>query len=373
MSDLSADEMGGSIRRVLLPSLRGEPGAMPGTIVVDPLAPAPKIRVIGYDRDSVSEFAIDDVAELTQHVDRHLVTWINVDGLGDAETLRQLSRLFNIHSLAIEDVAHVHQRAKVEEYDDHIFIVARMLRTHGDVLTEQVSLVFGENFVLSFQEQAGDCFDPVRERIRKKGTRLRQTGADFLAYAILDAIIDGYFPALEAYGERIEDVESQLLTQSTPQTATLIHGLKGELNAVRKAIWPHREAINTLMRDSMPLVSDETRIHLRDCYDHTIQVIDIAETCREMCADLRDLQFSQISMRQNEIMKVLTITATLFIPLGFIAGLYGMNFDTQRSPWNMPELSWFYGYPFALGLMVAVAAGMLIFFWWRGWIGSRRD
>ncbi len=357
-------------RRVRLPKLRAKPGARPGTIVVDPAAPKPRIRVMAYDREHVAETDVTDIESLREQVGKHAVTWINVDGLGDANTLRQLGDVFGIHSLSLEDIAHVHQRAKVEQYDDHLFIVARMVHADGGAATEQVSLLVGSNFVLSFQERAGDCLGPIRDRIRKQGTRIRATGPDFLAYAIVDAIIDGYFPLLEQYSERIEEVESQLLDGGSAQSsAAAIHKIRGDLYGIRKAVWPHREAINSLLRDSVDLITEDTRVHLRDCYDHAVQIIDITETYREMCSDLRDLHFTQISTRQNEIMKVLTITATLFIPLSFIAGLYGMNFDTQKSPWNMPELSWAYGYPFALSLMATIAGGMLVFFWWRGWIG----
>lgn len=359
------------VRRVNMPT-GTKPGTRPGTITVDPNAPAPVIRVTTYGPDAVDEHAVESVEDLPQYLNQRAVTWINVDGLGDAATLQRLGELFSVHPLALEDIAHVHQRAKVEEYDDQVFIVVRMVHDGAGKTTEQVSMILGEGFVLSFQERAGDCLDPVRKRIRKPGSRLRESKSDFLAYALIDAIIDAYFPVLERYGERIEHLETQLFDRATRETITLIHQLRSELYMLRKAIWPHREAMNALMRDTVPLITPFTRVFLRDCYDHAVQIIDITETCREMCGDLRDFHFSQISMRQNEIMKVLTITATLFIPLGFIAGVYGMNFDPGASPLNMPELSWYYGYPFALTLMGTVTAGMLGLFWYRGWIGRRR-
>lgn len=372
MNDTTTFDRPSFRQRVRLPGRRTKPGARPGTIVADPLAPRPEIRVIGYGPDAVFEQDVAGVEELRPYLNRETVTWINVNGLGDAETIHELGVMFGIHRLALEDIANVHQRAKVEEYDGLVFVVARMVLNNGHQNTEQISLVLGPDFVLSFQERPGDCLEPVRERIRKGGGRLRETQADFLAYALLDAVIDGYFPVLERYGERIEELEAQLFDGVTREATARIHDLRGDLYALRKSIWPHREVVNGLMRDSTPLISEETRMHLRDCYDHAIQIIDIAESCREMCSDLRDFNLTQISIRQNEIMKVLTITATLFIPLSFIAGLYGMNFDRETSRWNMPELGWAYGYPFALGLMGAVAVGMLAFFRMRGWIGRPR-
>ncbi len=348
---------------------RATPGARPGTFVVDPDAPKPQIHVIEFGSDHVEEHDIEQIEQIADMVGRQSVTWINVDGLGDAGILSEIGEAFGFHRLMLEDIVHVHQRAKVEQYDEHVFLVARMVSLEDSLATEQISLVLGKDYVISFQERRGDCLDQVRKRLRSSAGRLRHAGADFLAYALLDAIIDGYFPVLEQYGERLEHIEDGLLEEATNETANQIHQLRAELYVLRKAIWPHRELVNSMIRDPLECVTDETRMHLRDCYDHTIQLVEITETCREMCADLRDLHFSQISIRQNEIMKVLTITATIFIPLSFVAGLYGMNFDPKASPLNMPELSWFYGYPFALGLMAAVAIGMLLFFRYRGWLG----
>lgn len=346
-----------------------KPGSRPGTIVLDPQSPKPQIRVISYGSKSVETHEVERVDELAGIIGEKAVTWINVDGLGDEETLQGFAKAFGFHRLMLEDIAHVHQRAKVEQYDQHTFVVARMVSVDETLSTEQISLVIGDGFVISFQERVGDCLEPVRKRIRSTIGRLRHSGADYLAYALLDAIIDGYFPVLEQYGERLEAIEERLLDSANGDTAHRIHELRSELYVLRKAIWPHRELVNSLIRDPLELITDETRMHLRDCYDHTIQLVEITETCREMCADLRDLHFSQISIRQNDVMKVLTITATIFIPLSFIAGLYGMNFDSEASPLNMPELKWPYGYPFALGLMGAVAIGMLIYFRLKGWIG----
>jgi magnesium transporter len=214
----------------------------------------------------------------------------------------------------------------------------------------------------------GDSFDPVRERLRKGKGRARAAGPDHLAYALIDAAIDAYFPTIEAYGERLEELEDEVIVRPTKTTILRIHEIKRELLNIRRAIWPLREAINTFFREPSPLITDETRLYLRDCYDHTIQVIDLCETYRELGSGLMETYLSSISNRTNEVMKVLTIIATIFIPLTFVAGLYGMNFKTEKSPYNMPELDWYWGYPFCLALMATVAIGMLVFFWRRGWL-----
>jgi magnesium transporter len=232
-------------------------------------------------------------------------------------------------------------------------------------------MFLGANFLLTFQERTGDCFDLVRDRIRRRRGHIRERKADYLAYALLDAVIDGYFPVLEACGERLESLEDAVLDKPSGEQSAQIHEMKRDLLTLRRAIWPQREMINALTRDSSAHVSDQTRVYLRDCYDHTIQLMDMLETYREIASGLVDVYLSSVSARMNEIMKLLTIIATIFIPLGFIAGLYGMNFDTGVSPWNMPELSWRWGYPFALGLMAVVAIGLLLFFRKRGWIGGR--
>jgi magnesium transporter len=360
----------GVLRRYRPFRRRTKPGAEPGTIRVAPEAPPPEIHVIGYGPDVLEEHDLGSVDELPPLLERFPIVWVNVEGLGDERTLIRLGELFHIHPLALEDVVHVHQRAKVEEYPEHLFIVARMVRlTDAELESEQVSVFLGRNYVLTFQYLPGDSFDPVRARLRTSRGRIRSAGADFLAYALLDATIDGYFPVLEAYGTRIEDLEDRMVEQVAAETIHQTHRLRSDLMLLRRFIWPHREAAHALLRDENPLISAETRVYLRDCYDHTVQIIDVVETHRDLCSDLRELYFTQLGTRTNEIMKVLTIIATIFIPLSFVAGLYGMNFDTSVSPWNMPELKWRFGYPFALGVMAAVAGSLLYFFWRRGWIG----
>jgi magnesium transporter len=230
--------------------------------------------------------------------------------------------------------------------------------------------VLGENFVLTFQEGGGDCFDPVRKRLRRKRGRIRDVGADYLAYALLDAVIDGFYPVLEDCGERLGVLEDEIIGAPSGAAVTDVHDLKHDLLTLRRAIWPQREMINTLLRDESELVSAATRIYLRDCYDHAVQLMDIVETYREIASALVDVYLSSVSARLNEIMKVLTIIATIFIPLSFIASVYGMNFDRNASPLNMPELGWRYGYVFSLALMLAIALGLLYYFRRRGWLGG---
>jgi magnesium transporter len=348
---------------------RTQPGALPGTVVADPRAPAPTIRVLSYGPEDFSEEQPTQVASLAAARGQRPVTWIDVQGLGDADLIEELGRQFGLHPLALEDVVNTHQRPKVEDYGDHLFIVARMLVSGERSRTEQVSMFLGKDFVITFQEQAGDCLEPVRMRIRGAKGRIRRAGPDYLAYAILDAVVDAYFPVLQHYGEWLDALDDEVSSRPTPETIVGIHDLRAHLLMLRRAIWPLRDEVGELVRETNPLISDETCVFLRDCYDHTLQIIDLVETCREMCSDLREYYLSTINNRMSEVMKVLTIIATVFIPMSFIAGVYGMNFNTGASAWNMPELRWSLGYPFALGLMAAIAAALLAYFWRRGWIG----
>lgn len=347
------------------------PGASPGTLVADPNAPKPVIQAMVYDDRKLDEIAIKDASELAPHYASGRKIWVNVDGLGDVETVRKIGDIFGLHPLALEDVLNVHQRAKCEHYGEHTFIVLRMACQDAQLETEQVSIFLGEKFVITFQEGIeGDSFGPVRDRLRKGGGLSRKAGPDYLAYALIDAVVDHYFPVIERFGEHLDVLEDSVITSPNQNTLNQIHEVKRDLLTLRKAFWPLRDAVNTLIRDPIPHVSDETRIYLRDVHDHVIQVIDIIETYRELGSGLMDVYLSSVSNRMNEVMKVLTLMATIFIPLTFIAGIYGMNFDPDRSPWNMPELRWYYGYPFSLGLMAAVAIVLLLFFRRKGWFGS---
>lgn len=358
-------------RRPQVRRRRTPPGSPPGTLVADPESPHPTIRVVAYGPDALVERDINHLQQLHDFLDKWPVLWIDVEGLGDAETIRALGELLGLHGLALEDVLNTHQRPKIEQYPGYYFIVSQMVTLGEHLETEQVSLFLGKNFVLTFQEgKPGDSLGSIRERVRQQHGRIRDSGLDYLAYALLDAIVDGYFPILEQYGERLENLEDEIISRPSGDMVTRIHEIRRNLLTLRRAIWPQREIFNALLREETPLVTSETRLHLRDCYDHTTQLIDLIETYRELGADLTDVYLSSISNRTNEIMRVLTVIATIFIPLTFIAGVYGMNFNPNVSLWNMPELNWPWGYPLALALMIAVAAAQLIFFRRRGWLGS---
>lgn len=348
---------------------RTPPGATPGSLTVDPNAPRSTVRVIAYGPDQVTEQTIDKPEQLCGLVGRAPVTWVYVEGLGDAAMLSGIARVFDLHPLAMEDVVNTHQRAKVDDYGKYLFLVVRMVGLGERLETEQLAMFLGSNFVVSFEERPpSDCLEPLRERIRRNQGRMRQAGADYLVYSMLDAVIDAYFPVLEEYAERLETLDEQIGNGNGRESIAQIHDMRRDLLLLRRAIWPHREAVNELIRDPYPQVSNETRLYLRDCLDHIVAIVDLTETYREMGSDLREYSLSTVSMRLNEIMKVLTVIATTFMPLSFLASLYGMNFNTE-SPWNMPELNWRYGYPYALGLMGLVALGMLTFFQRRGWLG----
>ncbi len=354
-------------RRVPVIRKARPPGASPGVLTVDPGAPRPRITVSAYGPEDLVVQQIDDPDRLREYLGRWPVVWVNVDGLGDAEVLRTLGEIFGIHRLALEDVTHVYQRAKVEPYPEHLFVVARMVHLADDGLdTEQVSFFVGPAYVLSFQEEiAGDSFDQVRARLRDRSGRIRHAGAGYLAYALLDALIDAYFPVLERYGDQIEALEAEVVGSPQPRLVGRVHSIKRDLLELRRAIWPHREAVNALLREESPQVAGEVRLHLRDCYDHTVQLLDIVETYRELTSGLLDVYLTSMGNRMTEVMKVLTIFTAIFIPLTFIAGVYGMNFE------HMPELRWRFGYLAVMAFMAALAGGMLLAFRRRGWIGSR--
>lgn len=353
----------------LHPRLGFVPGTAPGTLHIPQDARPTVLHAIAYHGDDFIEKELDRPEEVEQLLGEWPVVWLNVAGLGDADAIARLGEIFKLHPLALEDVVHLHQRAKVEQYGDRLFIVARMAEYNQALDTEQLSIFVGEKFVLTFIEDPGDCFESVRSRLRGGG-RLREAGPGYLAYSLLDAVVDSYFPVVESYAERLDRLEDRVIARPSRRAIAEIHAAKHDLRSLRRVVWPLREAVNSLVRDPSPHIDDETRVHLRDCYDHLVQIIDLVETYRELCSDLTDLYLSSLSNRMNEVIKVLTIIATIFMPLGFITGLYGMNFHTERSPWNMPELDWRYGYPFALGLMVLTVLAMLWYFRRKGWIGN---
>jgi magnesium transporter len=297
------------------------------------------------------------------------VTWINVNGLHHTKNLEELGACFHLHPLVLEDILNTDQRPKLDDYGDYLFIVLKMLQVQegpGEIVAEQISFIVGDNYVISLHETDHDVFGVIRERLQAGKGRLRRSGADYLAYALLDLIVDQYFVILEDQGEVIEDLESEVVSTPTPATLSQIHRLKREMIMLRKSVWPLREVISRLERSESSLVKEPTVLYFKDVYDHVIQIIDNIETFRDILSGMLDIYLSSVSNRLNEVMKVLTIIATIFIPLTFIAGVYGMNFK------NMPELEWPWGYFMALGMMATVAAIMLLFFKRRGWLGWGR-
>lgn len=326
-------------------------------------APKPTIRLTVYSREDHSERPLEDIKQAFPFPPPPTVTWLDIVG-HDPQVLEALGENLGLHPLVLEDIATPGQRPKLEDYGEHLFLVLHMLRNKrgGEVVDEQVALILGPSWLVSVQEREGDVFDPARERIRSGKGRIRKLGADYLLYALLDMVVDGYFLILEALGDPIEQLEEEVLAAPGPQTAQRIHHLKRRLLFVRKSVWPLREAVEGLTRSESPLVGSEVRLFLRDVYDHTIQVLDMVETLRDMGAGLLDVYLTSTSNRLNEVMKVLTVIATIFMPLTFIAGIYGMNFQ------YMPELSWPWGYFGVLGLMALVALAMLIYFRRKRWL-----
>lgn len=349
-----------------------QPGTLPGTIIIDENAEFPTIFLIDYNQDNCIRKQIETPEECIEYLDMESVSWVDVQGLGNQDILQRIGSVFNLHPLVLEDVVNMTERPKIEDYEDQLLIIAQMVvpkeRTAG-FYSEQVSLVLGKNYLLTVQEEAEhDCFEGVRARIEKCKGIIRRQGADYLAYALLDSIVDGFFPVLERYGEQIEELEEEVIVEPTQKTLQKIYKIRRELLQLRRAIWPQRDAINSLIRDGSELISEEVRIYLRDCYDHTVQVMDMVETYRELASGLMDVYLSAVSNKMNEIMKLLTIVSSIFIPLTFVAGIYGMNFNPEKSPYNMPELGWYWGYPMCLAVMVTIACTLLVFFWRKGWL-----
>jgi len=329
-----------------------------------------EISLIQYDPETIEELEFETLEELVAKLDKTKVNWVNIDGLGDIELLKKLGAHFGIHPLALEDVLDTAQRPKVEHFTSHFFIVSEMIYFDDaeELAFEQVSLFLGEYFVITIQEECGhDVFEHVRSRLRAGRGYARKMKADYLAYALLDATVDQIFPVLEAVGDSIEDVEEDLLDKPQRSTLKRLYESKRLLLHLRRASWPHREIFNTLIRDDTGLIGHETQIFLRDCYDHTTQIIDIIESYRDLTAGLMDLYLSSLGFRTNEIMRVLTVVSVMFIPLTFLAGVYGMNFNTEDK-WNMPELDWPFGYLAFWCVCLCIVGTMALFFKRKKWL-----
>lgn len=357
-------------RKKLFRRAEGNPPAVetPAQPIASPTGNGVRVTAMRYNVSQLVDRELKSPHEVAALREPGSILWINIDGISDPRWLQTAGEAFGLHPLALEDAVHVHQRAKVEEYGDHLFIVVRMVSAVDHHSTEQVSLFLGKDFVVTVQELPdGDCLDPVRQRLRTNQGRLRRNGPDYLTYVLIDAVIDSYFPVLERYGEELDSLDASV-DGSSPETFDRLHEIRQGLLQLRRAAWPHRDALNLLQRHESELIAEETQVFFRDCYDHSIQIIDVLETQREMCADMRDLVLTMVGQRTNDIMRVLTIMSTIFIPLSFIAGVYGMNFDTGVSAYNMPELKWQYGYFFSLGIMAATASALLVFFYRKGWL-----
>jgi len=342
-------------------------GMSPGTLlyVGDRVDGKIRITVMDYTEKGVIEKTLTDIADCRTYRDSPSVTWINISGVHDVSLIERLGRQFDLHALILEDVLNTEQRPKLDDYDDCLFLVLKMVTpdaSRGTVDYEQISIILGHNYVISLQEVETDVFNPVRERIRKGKGRIRKQGADYLTYALVDMVVDHYFSALEIFGEHIEDLQADVVAALDPQMPQIIQQLKKEVLFLRKSVWPMREAVNALTRSESPLLQEETALYLRDVHDHSVQVIDTIETYRDMLSSTLDIYLSSVSNRMNEVMKVLTIIATIFIPMTFIAGIYGMNFK------YMPELEWTWSYPVLWIVLIVVFILMVVWFKRKKWL-----
>ncbi|HET6645335.1 MAG TPA: magnesium/cobalt transporter CorA [Fimbriimonadales bacterium] len=361
--------MGKSKRRSRSLRARREltPGLPPGTLVADPVASPPVIEAIRYGSEGVEEFGSVEPMSLSRLRDERSVLWVDVRGLGDIGMIHQIGEVFSLHPLALEDIVNAHQRPKIELYEGHYFIVVHAVEFNQHLEVHQLSIFLGKDFVLTFSDSNIPCMALLRERLAKKQDRIFQFGSDFLAYSVLDTVIDNYFPVLEKLGDHISDIEDMVVSNPKPAAIETIHGIRHELLDLRRVIYPLRDALYALYRDENNLITSETLPYLRDCHDHAVRVIDLLETYRELGSDLQDVYLSSVSNRINEVMKVLTIITTIFIPLTFIVGVYGMNFE------NMPELHAKNGYFVTLGVMAVIAIALIIYFRRRGWLETNDD
>lgn len=344
-------------------------GASPGTLVADPnaLPPVMTLTLISSETtETVEHAAIEDV-----RTDREKwpVVWLDVAGLADVGLIAEIGKIFSLHPLALEDTVNTSQRSKADFFDDHAFVVMRMIDDPTKDRFEQISVYFAENYVITFQERPGDPFDPVRRRIEAAATnRLRTRKADYLAYALIDAIVDSYFPRLEEIGDTVDDIEDEMLTTPQKHQAKLLHRLKRTVHGMGRTLGPVRDALAALVRTEAPYVKPETKVYLNDTLDHTLRLIETADAQRDMVTGLIDMHLSLSQAKTNDVISLLTIVSAIFIPLTFLAGIWGMNFNSEVSPWNMPELNSYYGYPVALGLMAVIGLATVAFFKWKKWI-----
>lgn len=346
-----------------------DPGSAPGTLSIEPDAYPTEINIFDYSPDQVNHAKRITAQEIVPYLDTESISWIDVQGLGNEKVLREIGEIFQLPPLVLEDVVNVPQRPKLEIYPDFLLITTQMVMAKKKGFwTEQISFILGKNYLLTIQEEPlRDPFDPVRNRLERNIGLIRQLGAGYLCYALIDAIIDNFFPVLEAYGDRLEILEEEAITKPNHRTLKKIYKIRRELLAFRRLVWPQREIFNSLIRDGSDHINPSILNYVRDCYDHTIQIIDVIETYRELASGLTDIYLSATGNKMNEIMKVLTIISTIFIPLTFIAGIYGMNFNTEKSPYNMPELNSYWGYFICLAIMLLISLVQIFIFWQKGW------
>lgn len=356
-----------SSRRKIFRPRRKSPGLSPGTLIYtgDQVTPAPRVTMIDYDEHRVVEKELVRLDDCIPFKDAQTVTWINVDCATEPGLLENFGRVMGFHALMLEDILNTDQRPKFEDYGSQIYMVAKMLEfdiQKGEIQIEQISIILGENYLISFGEHAGDFFDPLRERIRKSLGRVRKLGSDYLAYAILDIIVDHYFLVLEKLGEKIENLEEKVISNPLPDTVRAIHDIKREMIFVRKSVWPLREVVTSLQRSESGLVRDSNAAYFRDLQDHIMQVTEGVDTFRDLLNGMLDSYYSTMTTRTNSVMKVLTLFSAIFMPLTFIAGIFGMNFK------HFPELDWRYGFQGTLALMVIVIIAMVGIFKWKKWL-----
>ncbi len=354
---------------------RNAPGAAPGTLLPSEDLPRPKIVRIVYDEKKFERTQEDDtpIEEIIRPIPGKKV-WVDIRGLGDTDLIQAVGGRLGLHPLIVEDIVHVHQRPKYEEYDTYLYAVLRALRILDDngIDNEQISFVLKDGLLVTFQEHPGDVFEPVRKRIAEGKGLIRKSSTDYLFYALVDAVVDNYFPVLEAYEETMDRLEDDARLRPTPDVSQNIHAIRRQLRRLRRSVWPLRELMSAFTRNENSIISDTVAVFFRDCLDHVIQVAEFVEGNRERASDIGDLYMSAVSEKTNQVMKVLTIIATIFIPLTFLCGVYGMNFDADSSPYNMPELRWRYAYPAFWGLLIAITTGMVWLFKRRGWLDWRR-
>ncbi len=343
-----------------------EVGSRPGTLAIPPGSPFPKISVVQYDAQSVTRHEIEDVEELRAFREMESVSWVDIQGLGDEATIRAVGEIFGLHPVALENAVNVPQRAKTDLHEHYQLVIARTpeVDDDGNVLTPQVCFIVGKQYLLTFQERHYGFFDSVRERIQVGIGAIRNQGPDYLAYALIDAMIDRYYPVAQRLAENLEELEDIIVEYPHPEVLARIHALRRQLVVLRRIGWPQREAISAMIREQTPFFGDQEKVYLRDTYDHIAQIVELIDSSREMASDLSESFLSNVSHRTNEIMKVLTLMASIFIPLTFVAGIYGMNFE------NMPELHSRNGYFFVWGVMITLGVGMTFYFRHKGWIGT---